>query len=76
MSKKEIDEKKVEKTVDEVKETAEKAKDTAEKAVEETTAKVRNFKKLKYGSMFYIAIALVIAIVVVLNFMVGMFAKR
>ena len=33
-------------------------------------------KKLKYGSMFYIIIALVVAIVVVLNCMVSMVAKR
>ncbi|WP_024861490.1 GldG family protein [Ruminococcus flavefaciens] len=33
-------------------------------------------KKLKYGSMFYIVIILVIAIVVVLNFMVGVIGKR
>ena len=33
-------------------------------------------KKLKYGSMFYVAIVLVIAIVVVLNFMVSVIGKR
>ena len=36
----------------------------------------KNFKKLKYGTMFYITIALVIAIVVVLNIMAGIMAKR
>lgn len=33
-------------------------------------------KKLKYGSMFYIIIVLVVAIVVVMNFMVGVIGKR
>ncbi|MCR4637657.1 Gldg family protein [Ruminococcus sp.] len=33
-------------------------------------------KKLKYGSMFYIAIALVVAIVVVMNIMVTVIGKR
>ena len=33
-------------------------------------------KKLKYGSMFYIVIALVVAIVVVLNIMVSVIGKR
>ena len=33
-------------------------------------------RKLKYGSMFYIVIALVVAIVVVLNIMVGFIGKR
>ncbi|MCR5599663.1 MAG: GldG family protein [Ruminococcus sp.] len=36
----------------------------------------KNYKKLKYGSMFYTIIILVVAIVVVLNFMVGVAAKR
>ena len=86
MSKKEIDEKKIKKTVDEVKDTAEKVKDKADKAkeaAEETVEaaetavkKTRNFKKLKYGTMFYIVIALVTAIVVVLNVIVNMLAKR
>ena len=72
MSKKEIDKKKLRDTAEEVKETAEKAADTAEAAVKKT----KNFKKLKYGSMFYIIILLVTAIVVVLNVMVGIFSKR
>lgn len=72
MSKKEIDKKKLRDTAEEVKETAEKAADTAEAAVKKT----KNFKKLKYGSMFYIVILLVTAIVVVLNVMVGIFSKR
>lgn len=72
MSKKEIDKKKLKDTAEEVKETAEKAADAAETAVKKT----RNFKKLKYGSMFYVTILLVTAIVVVLNVMVGIFSKR
>lgn len=86
MSKKEIDEKKIKKTVDEVKDTAEKVKDKTDKAKEaaEDTVeaadiavkKAKNFKKLKYGTMFYIVIALVTAIVVVLNVIVNMIAKR
>ncbi len=45
-------------------------------SAETETSKKRNFKKLKYGSMFYTIIVLVVAIVVVLNFMVSMVAKR
>lgn len=46
------------------------------KSAETETSKKRNLKKLKYGSMFYTIIVLVVAIVVVLNFMVGMVAKH
>lgn len=45
-------------------------------SAETEVSKKRNFKKLKYGSMFYTIIVLVVAIVVVLNFMVSMVAKR
>ena len=45
-------------------------------AVEEEKAPSALRKKLKYGSMFYIVIALVVAIVVVLNIMVGVIGKR
>lgn len=38
--------------------------------------KPRNFKKFKYGTMSLVVIALVIAIVVVLNIIVGMLMKR
>jgi len=65
MSKKEIDEKKVKETVDEVTEAA---------AV--VTKAPDKFRKLKYGTMFYVIIALVIAVVVILNIMVNVFAKR
>lgn len=67
MSKKDIDETKVSKA-----ESAEAAADKAEKEPK----KPKNFKKLKYGSMFLVSIALVAAIVIVLNIMVGMLAKR
>ena len=56
-------------------------KDTDESKVsgtevtEEAPAK-KNHKKLKYGAMFYTTIVLVIAIVVVLNIMLGIMAKR
>lgn len=66
MSKKAIDETKVSAS------ETESAEATAEKAEK----KPKNFKKLKYGSMFLVSIALVIAIVVVLNIMVSMLAKR
>lgn len=65
MSKKEIDEKKVKETVDEVTDTA-----SAE------TKAPDKFRKLKYGTMFYVIIALVIAVVVILNIMMNVFAKR
>ena len=65
MSKKEIDEKKVNETVDEVTDTA----------PAETKAPDK-FRKLKYGTMFYVIIALVIAVVVILNIMMNVFAKR
>ena len=65
MSKKEIDEKKVKETVDEVTDTA----------PAETKAPDK-FRKLKYGTMFYVIIALVIAVVVILNIMMNVFAKR
>ena len=64
MSKKDIGETKVTNAVDNAEEKA------------ETAVKTRNFKKLKYGSMFYIIIALVIAIVVVLNIMASIMSKR
>ena len=70
MSKKDIDENK-----NQVNQNAPKELVTADAApVEETESGFK--KKLKYGSMFYIIIALVVAIVVVLNCMVGMVAKR
>lgn len=47
-----------------------------DKNSEAPARKQRNLKKLKYGSMFYITICLVTAIVVVLNLFVGMAAKR
>ena len=65
MSKKEIDEKKVKETVDEVTEAAAAVTKAPDK-----------FRKLKYGTMFYVIIALVIAVVVILNIMVNVFAKR
>lgn len=65
MSKKEIDEKKVKETVDEVTEAAAAVNKAPDK-----------FRKLKYGTMFYVIIALVIAVVVILNIMVNVFAKR
>ena len=64
MRKKDIGETKVTNAVDNAEEKA------------ETAVKTRNFKKLKYGSMFYIIIALVIAIVVVLNIMASIMSKR
>jgi len=65
MSKKEIDEKKVKETVDEVTDTASAVTKAPDK-----------FRKLKYGTMFYVIIALVIAVVVILNIMMNVFAKR
>ncbi|MBQ3856016.1 MAG: hypothetical protein II762_04945, partial [Ruminococcus sp.] len=69
MSKKEIDSKKVEETV--------KGKVDEVTAVEADPVKDPDkHRKLKYGTMFYIIIALVIAVVVILNIMVNIFAKR
>lgn len=69
MSKKEIDSKKVEETV--------KEKVDEVTAVEADPVKDPDkHRKLKYGTMFYIIIALVIAVVVILNIMVNIFAKR
>ncbi|MCR4796723.1 MAG: GldG family protein [Ruminococcus sp.] len=55
-------------------------KDTDESQVmgtEETAETSKNnHKKLKYGTMFYVTIVLVVAIVVVLNIMLGLIAKR
>lgn len=63
MSKKELSEKK-----------RSEAADTAEAA--DKPVKKLNGRWFKYSSMFYVTIALVIAIVVVLNIMVGMLSKR
>lgn len=69
MSKKNIDETKAKKAVDDIKETAAEA----EKAAAPASGAARKFK---YGSVFYVIIALVIAVVVVLNVVVNMLAKR
>lgn len=52
------------------------SKVTGTEVSEEAAPAKKNFKKLKYGTMFYTTIALVAAIVVVLNIMAGIMAKR
>ena len=71
MSKKDLDEK-------EIKETAEAAAEAVEDIEEAAEEKISkwNSRRIKYGSMFYIIIALVLAIVVVINVMVNALAKR
>ena len=71
MSKKDLDEKEIKETAD----AAEEAVEDIEEAAEEKISKW-NSRRIKYGSMFYIIIALVLAIVVVINIMVSMVAKR
>ena len=67
MSKKDLDEKKIDGAVE--------AAGEIEEAAEEKISKW-NGRRIKYGSMFYIIIILVIAIVVVINVMANMLAKR
>ena len=69
MSKKNIDETNVKKAVDDVNDAAVKEK----KAAAHVSGTARKFK---YGSVFYVIIALVIAVVVVLNVVVNMLSKR
>lgn len=67
MSKKELDDK-----------TVMESDDSSSAAAAESSADTTpdKYRKLKYGTMFYITIALVVAIVVALNFMVNMVSKR
>ena len=67
MSKKDLDEKKIDEAVE--------AAGEIEEAAEGKISKW-NSRRIKYGSMFYIIIILVIAIVVVINVMANMLAKK
>lgn len=60
------------------KETKEKVTNEVSSAAEETSApkKPRSFKKLKFGSMSAITVAVVLAIVILANVMAGMLEKR
>lgn len=71
MSKKDLDEKEIKETADAAAEAAEEIGEAAEEKISKW-----NSRRIKYGSMFYIIIALVLAIVVVINIMVSMVAKR
>ena len=67
--------------VTEAKETAEKAAEKVSEAKEEAAAAVKTkvsggAKKLKYGSMSAVIVLLVLAIIVVVNLMASMLAKR
>ncbi|HOC32784.1 MAG TPA: GldG family protein [Ruminococcus flavefaciens] len=87
MSKKDLNKAKTaaEETVKEAAETAaevvsdakEEAAEVAEKAVKAAAPKVKGgAKKFKYGSMSAVIVALVLAIVVIVNLMASMLAKR
>ena len=71
MSKKDLSEKKLSEAAEDAADSAEKA-DEAVKDTAERTVRKFNGRWFKYSSMFYITIALVIAIVAVLNIMVRM----
>lgn len=60
------------------KETREKVTNEVSSAADEISApkKVKSFRKLKFGSMSLITLAVVIAIVILVNIMAGMLEKR